>query len=387
MKYEGEPQRRTRAKRSTPCRGFKSKSKTAPASGAEDCDTSSSSPSSSSSGSPRSVLATIVLEEHQSQETNNNASHSCHKHSKSYSSVSSVGRKLVENLADEVVEDFIASKLMLPPSVAVAPSPAQDAPRPSGAIPPTLPDQEDVPSNDLEATTTAEDVFRDLPNKGVAQEEVDDDLIDSAFEARDNNFKEKRAYFEQRSRSEVEERAEKIKSTARMKPTLESQQIGDGHGSTDTTVGMHEQHWSQSGPLRTTTDHPTGEGVFSTNKSLSRVNSGRSWILELKDTGQASSSATIPDDIAFEEEAPVNNERDNPPFFSGACVVRRVFRAESLAEEESESSDGSVISVEINSGPRDTNDDGQSSEHALEWYFSMTRKTANDSLTTDHHHQ
>ena len=270
----------------------------------------------------------------------------------------------------------------MPSPAAVIPSPAQDAPRPSGASPPIVPDQEDVSSKDLEKKT-AEDGFRDLPNKGVTQEEVvDDDLIDSAFEARDNDFKEKRAYFEQRSRSEVEERAE-INSTARMKPTLESQRRGDGHGSPDTNVGMHEQHLSQSGPLRTT-EHPTGEGVFSTNKSLSRVNSGRSWILELNDTGQASASATLPDDIAFEEEAPVNNDEDNPPFFSGACVVRRVFRAESLADE-SESSDGSVISVEINSGPRDANDDGHSSERALEWYFSTTRKKPNDSMTTTDH--
>jgi len=285
---------------------------------------------------------------------------SMHKHSKSYSSVSSMGRRLVEKLADEVVEDFMCTDLMdLMPRFTYS---VEEDPQTSSGT--QLESQED----EMPMETLTDSAIEDMDNQQstdctIPRQKEEGELIDSASDTQNGSFKEKRAFFEERSQASVVKQFVTMTGIEAMKPTPESDR-----GDQDRTDLYQFSHWNRPTPLRTT--DRGGDGPQVMNQSLSRVTRGQSWILD--EAPPEFSSSMVLDDLSREENV-ISPASDSWQFAGGACVVRRIFHASSFADDSSDSSDESVISVEINSFPKDENEETQNNGRALDWFVSRDR--------------
>jgi len=273
VKYEDAPQQSD-----SPCclalRNMRSKSKTAP-----------TTEENITANSRRSVIATVILEECISPST------SSHKHSKSYSSVSSMGRRVVEMLADETVENFISNEPMLPFSSARYYLPEEQS----------LADQSVMTDSAIEA-------------------EIESIRSQEEEEPRELTFAEKRQIFELSS-SSSSRKVDKIKKTREMKL-----KFNPGR-----TEPFSYQYPSRRTPLSTAIDRGGNDSI-----SRSRKFGGREVI----------------DSSVLQDRWRQEHHFD---FSGGTCVVRRIFLESSFANWECSdaSSDESVISVEINSSPEE----------------------------------
>lgn len=318
VKYDDAPKEPKKGiKRRLTCTKWKCKAKTAPASSVED--------SSESNDNHRQTEDTPMTPDVVSPTVSTR-----NKHSKSYSSVSSMGRRLVERLADEVVEDFMAAELMSPlvsptslPSIYRFDTPEEDAPLE------TMTDSaiEDIQRTPVEEPRILTDEIGEEIHDYSMEVSQEEELVDSASDNHVGSVRKRCDFFERYS---VSTKVDEIKDTADMKPTpeLEMEQCN---------------RRSHPTPLRIT---DRGGGITIASRVLERVASGGSWILE--DAKQISRMDGRLLDLDFRFKGRSRGE---------TCVLRRVFHASSLADEENDSSDGSVISVEIDSCPRDDDDD------------------------------
>jgi len=286
---------------------------------------------------------------------------SMHKHSKSYSSVSSVGRRLVEKLADEVVEDFMATDMMPRFTYSVEEDPQMS----SGT---QLESQEDEMPMETLTDSAIEDMDQQhQTDDSIYPQKEEGELIDSASDTQNGSFKEKRAFFEERTQETVVRQFATMTGIAAMKPTPE----WDREDKDRTDLYMYK-HWNRPRPLRTTDrggDGPRSPQLY--NQSLSRVTRGESWILD--DMGEEFSPSMVLDDRQRDENG-FSPGSESWQFSGGTCVVRRIFHASSFADDSSsDSSDESVISVEINSYPKETSEETQNNGRALDWFVSRDR--------------
>lgn len=313
VKYE-EPydgacvkEKRRRIKCFVPCHGFKSHSKTAPASSGEDSTTPVE--------AQTSIQATVVIDDTPSPTV---SFRHRHKHSKSYSSVSSMGKRLVEKLADEVVEDFMASEMLFALPFSFQETNQQETPR-----------FESKMERETSAETMMDTALEDMHPCGNKLGEGEDEFIDSAWESSAESFKEKRALYEHRNRSIKQPFGTE---TAEMKPSLELDLESPD------LLESKQTQWNHPTPRRTS-DRDGCDSV--TNPILSKE---QNWIMD--DTGQSVHSSV--------QDGPsqLTSTSGKTQFLKGDCVVRRVFRASQLAQLEEESSESSVISTEFLSNPK-----------------------------------
>lgn len=266
----------------------------------------------------------------------------------------------MEKLADEVVEDFMATDMMPRFTYALEEDAATSSTESQFEHL-----QDELPMESMTDSALEEDAQHREELVAAAVREEGGDLIDSASDTQNGSFKEKRAFFEGRSQASATamKKFVTMTGTAAMNPTPGSEQ--EEAFRSDLYV---DDSWNRPTPLRTT---DRGGDIHIFNPSLSRVTRGKSWILD-------ETSPTFTSSMVLEDRKREGNVSPAESWLhsGGTCVVRRVFHASSFADDDddsSESSDGSVISVEINSCPRSANEDKRNNGRALEWFVTRDR--------------
>ena len=306
----------------------------------------------------------------------------------------------MEKLADEVVEDFMEYDLIDPCSesrgggLQEKPKPQQQQLQPQsqqGRIHFTT--QADT-SVMADTRGTVQQHQQQFENK-VSRLEDTHDLVDSAWETQERSFMQKRAFFESQTSSTALAKNLTIKKTENMKPSLmasereeeeeeaeqeeaEAELFQEDFVRTDAADHHHHRQWNQPQPLRTGDRNMEMCNNTKFNKPLSHVQSGRSWVLEVDVDDSLDPAPTITPSSALDDREEdelsccMETEKDEMRFFKETCVVRKVFRASSIADDEVESSDddGSVISLEVTSCPSDGNEECHDGR-ALEWGYTM----------------
>lgn len=249
-----------------------------------------------------------------------------HKHCKSHSSVSSFGKRLVGMLADEVVGDFIVPEPGLPfesTKASIACKSAQSSTHRTNILCNSCKEKTiDVPlsqapssscsSRSMEAPSEVRD--DDKEEEGISRyqdsdskEELEEsEILDSAWSTKSQSFNEKRAYFEERSKTEDD-------SASRQEPVQLRQSSESQQDKIDSRINKVVRQFASEGQGASEEDE-----CFVVSSRL----------------------PTVP--------TPNDEERPNEDSRTG-YVIRRVFRASSIADGETESSDGSVRSLEVSS--------------------------------------
>eukprot|EP00210_Caulerpa_lentillifera_P008422 g8034.t1 len=282
-----------------------------------------------------------------------------HKHNKSHSSVSSFGKRLVGMLVDEVVEDFIDTEpipfdsnkgsvsykstqsSMHRANISCNASKGQTTiTRPSTSVVGSLQNQRGSKSGDQTMETSCNESSAIVPDLKVQKHEVneaesdsveldDSEILDSAWSTREQSFVEKRAFFEERTRRSILTPPPRLNGEDRTQSFQQRQLNTNNRDSTSEQI--------KTGVQQVAAAAASGSGSSRTSDEDERFLIGSR--IPTASTSQ----------LAFKEaQSPSDDYRPNEHSTTG-CVVRRVFRASSIADGETESSDESVMSLEVSS--------------------------------------
>lgn len=249
-----------------------------------------------------------------------------HKHCKSHSSVSSFGKRLVGMLVDEVVEDFIVPEPGLPfdsTKGSISCKSTQSSTHRANILCNSCKEETiEVPSTQAASSSgsslsieTPSEVRDEDKEEGMSQDQNSDskeeeleesEILDSAWSSKSQSFHEKRAFFEERSKT------------------------GDSSTSRQGSLELRQSSESQQ------------------DKTDSRINKEVPQVVSEGQGASEEDDCFVGSSRLQTTPTPGDEDRPNEDSRTG-YVIRRVFRAASIADGETESSDGSVMSLEVSS--------------------------------------